>query len=102
MLYVTDTWGKINSAPCVVEEQDLNKRELPFDGSIRAYITIGDLMQDNIVRVPHKLNNKDYFDGSIVLGDEKMSYLLPLKPLFFKYFDVDDLMRPMADGSPHV
>lgn len=100
MLYVTDTWGKINSAPCVVEEQDLTKRELPFDGSIRAYITIGDLMQNNIVRVPHKLNNKEYFDGSIELGDEKMSYLLPLKPLFFKYFDVDDLMQPMVDGAP--
>ena len=100
MLYVTDTWGKINSAPCVIEEQDLTKRELPFDGSIRAYITIGDLMHDNIVRVPHKLNQKDYFDGSIQLGDEKMSYLLPLKPLFFKYFDVSDLMQPMADGTP--
>ena len=90
MLYVTDTWGKINSAPCVVEEQDLNKRELPFDGSIRAYITIGDLMQDNIVRVPHKLNNKEYFDGSIELGDEKMSYL----PMFE--------MERLAGGSVKV
>lgn len=100
MFYTTDTWGKINAAPCVVEEQNLAKRELPFDGSIRAYITIGDLMEDNIIRVPHKLNNKEYFDGSIQLGEEKVSYLLPLKPLFFKYFDVNDLMRPMADGLP--
>ena len=100
MFYTTDTWGKINAAPCVVEEQNLSKRELPFDGSIRAFITIGDLMEDTIMRVPHKLNNKDYFDGSIQLGEEKVSYLLPLKPLFFKYFDVNDLMRTMPDGMP--
>ena len=100
MFYTTDTWGKTNAAPYVVEEQDLNKRELPFDGSVRAFITIGDLMHDNLVRVPHKLNNKEYFDGSIQLGDEKVSYLLPLKPLFFRYFSVENLMKPMADGAP--
>ena len=100
MFYVTDTWGKINAAPYNVAEQDLSKRELPFDGSIRAFITIGDLLQDHIVRVPHKLNVQDYFGGSIQTEDDKCCYLLPLRPLFFRFFDVADLSRPMSDGTP--
>jgi len=100
MFYVTDTWGKINAAPYAVAEKDLTKRELPFDGSVRAFITIGDLLQDNIIRVPHKLNRQDYFSGNLDGDNEKSCFLLPIKPLFFDYFDAEDLLRPMSDGRP--
>ena len=97
--YTVAQWGIDNKAPFCNEEADLDKRILPNDGSIRAYLTISDFLEDTIVRVPHKLNKESFFDGNLQLDADKLSYLLPIKPLFFRYFDVKDLLEPLLDGK---
>jgi hypothetical protein len=96
--YTVAQWGIDNKAPFCNEEADLDKRILPNDGSIRAYLTISDFLEDTIVRVPHKLNKESFFDGNLQLDADKLSYLLPIKPLFFRYFD--DWMAVYT--CPHV
>lgn len=92
--YVTGLWGKDYIAPYEDEQVDLGKRKLPCDGTTYPYITISDLLEDTLISMPYKLNSDHYFSGNIDIDKEvKLSYLIPLKPLFFKYFSTDDLIK---------
>ncbi len=97
--YTVGKWGKTNVAPYVDNEQDLTKRVLPFDGSNHPYITISDLLEDSIVRVPHTMNADNYFAANIKIDKGELSYLLPLKPLLFEYFSAEELCQTMNDGK---
>lgn len=98
--YANGTWGTENKAPYKDDQADITKRNLPFDGSVYAYLTISDFLEDSIVKVPHALNKKYYFDGNIEGGEEMTSFLLPIKPLYFKYFSIETLNSNMPDGKP--
>lgn len=98
--YTNGTWGTENKAPYKDELVDITKRTLPFDGSVFAYLTISDFLEDSIVKVPHTLNKKFYFDGKIDRVEEMTSFLLPIKPLYFKYFSIETLNYNMPDGKP--
>lgn len=98
--YTNGIWGTDNKAPYKDDQTDLTKRNLPFDGSVYAYLTISDFLEDSIVKVPHALNKKYYFDGNIEGGEEMTSFLLPIKPLYFKYFSIETLNSNMPDGKP--
>ena len=96
--YVNGAWGKTNKAP-YLENNDVQSRQLPFDGAQYPYLTISDFLEDCIIRIPHSLNGGDYFDGNISGNKENKTYLLPIKPLYFKYFDVEILKSTMSDGK---
>lgn len=97
--YTTGKWGNTNCAAYKDDEPDLSKRKLPFEGSIHPYLTISDFLEDSIVKVPHTLNNAHYFDGHIKIDKTELSFLLPIKPLLFKYFTVEQLQGNMPDGK---
>ncbi len=98
--YTTGKWGKTNKAPFQDRESDLTKRVLPFEGSLHPYLTISDFLEETIIKVPHTLNNTNYFDGRIKIDKSETAFLLPITPLFFKYFTVEELRDVMADGKP--
>lgn len=101
LLYVNGKWGTEYKAPYKDDEADITKRTLPYDGTVFAYLTISDFLEDNIVEVKHKLNKDYYFDGRLDnKEDDTFSFLLPIKPLYFKYFSIDTLMANMPDGEP--
>lgn len=101
--YTTGKWGKTNRAPFYDEKSDINMRSLPFDGTTYPYLTIGDFLEDNIIKVPHKLNNESYFSGNCVLeNDYLLSYLLPLKKNFFTYFTSKDLINGLDSGEKMI
>lgn len=96
--YVNGKWGNNNKVK-VVDTDDVDSRVLPFDGNVYPYLTISDFLEDTIMSVPYDLNKKQYFDGNIEIKGESKSYLLPIKPLYFKYFSTEDLMATMPDGK---
>lgn len=98
--YSNGTWGNTNKAPYKSNVTDINRRTLPYDGSIFAYLTISDFLEDSIVKVPHSLNKKYFFDGNIKDVGEMTSFLLPIKPLYFKFFSINTLNSTMSDGKP--
>lgn len=97
--YTNGIWGKENKAPYKSNENRIEERALPFDGSIYPYLTISDFLEDTIVKVPHAINSKYYFNGNMEKMEEKSSFLIPLKPLYFKYFSIDTLSSVMRDGK---
>lgn len=98
--YTTGKWGNSNKAPFKDSETETSKRKLPFDGSVHPYLTISDFLEDSIVKVPHTLNDRNYFDGHIKIEKQELAFLLPIRPLFFKYFSVEELKDKMNDGRP--
>ncbi len=98
--YVSGAWGKTNKAPYKSDVVTIDERKLPFDGSKFPYLTISDFLEDTIVSVPHALNKKYYFDGNMKEGKPETSFLLPIRPLYFKYFSIDTLTSKMPDGKP--
>lgn len=98
--YTTGKWGTSNVAPYVDDISDLNKRLLPFDGTQSPYLTISDFLEGTLIKVPHTLNKDSFYDGNIMIDESKMSYLLPIKTLFFKYFSVADLQALLSNGKP--
>lgn len=96
--YVNGVWGKTNKAP-YYDGNSVAQRTLSYDGSSFGYLTISDFLEDTIIRVPHALNTKFFFDGGIKNNDEMSAFLLPLKPLYFTYFATDTLEGTMPDGK---
>ena len=100
LLYVNGAWGTENKAPYKSIENNLDKRTLPYDGSVYPFLTISDFLEDEIVKVPHALNKKYYYCGNLEQFEERTSFLIPIKPLYFKYFSVATLSSTMDDGKP--
>lgn len=100
LLYTTHTWGRETCAPYRDKEDNIAKRRLPADGRIQAYLTISDFLQDSIIRIPHALDSEKFYDACAEMDDSKdlnslnyCSYLLPIKPLFFEYFSLEDIRQ---------
>ena len=100
LTYVNGKWSTTYKARYFDTQQDINKRVLPHDGSMYPYLTISDFLEDTIIKVPYTLNGKNFFDGNIQDRPKKASYLLPIKPLYFKYFSHNTLTSTMSDGKP--
>lgn len=97
LIYTTAPWGPDSAAP-YFDDTPINKRTLPLDGSKAPYLTISDFLEDTIIHVPHRLNTQYFYDGGINIDGKDSSYLIPLKPLFFKYFSVKDLQSSELIG----
>lgn len=103
VLYTTGKWGNTNRAPYYDEKSDINARTLPFDGSTYPYLTICDFLEDNIIKIPHRMNSDFYFNGNSSLeSDYLLSYLLPLKKTFFNYFTSKELISGLDDGNKMI
>ena len=99
LMYVNGKWGRENKAP-YIDSEVIEKRKLPFEGSVRPYLTISDFLEDTIIRVPHSLNTSKFFDGGLEEKETMTSFLIPIKPLYFRYFSVETLKSILEDGKP--
>ena len=107
-MYTQDKWGSNQKAP-YYDTNPIDQRTLPFDNAKHPYLTISDLLEDTLVEIPDSetvqtikkgFNRKWFFDGNRN-DKEKMVTLLPLKPLFFEYFTVDELINGI-EGKPLI
>ena len=93
--YVIGKWNKDTEVPSF-DARPINERTLPDDGAKYPYVTIGDFLEDTIVKIPYKFNSDAFFDGNDVDTDSNFSFILPLKKTFFDYFTAEDLQRKIS------
>ncbi|MCD8287979.1 MAG: hypothetical protein LUC18_03960, partial [Porphyromonadaceae bacterium] len=98
LVYTIDNWGNSNKAPYFDPEPDISRRTLPNDAETYPYLTISDFLEDCIIKVPYQLNAMRYFNGNLTAHNDDFTYLLPFKPLFFKYFTPEKLIQGLEDG----
>lgn len=78
---------EIDAAIVTIPLQD---RLLPGPGNHKQpFITVYDLFEDYIIRVPYVINNQQFETCT----DRDWNYLLPLKQLFFRFFDKEFLTQ---------
>jgi hypothetical protein len=97
IIYNTANWDRNNKAP-FNNSKPIDQRVLPFDMSAYPYLTIGDFFEDTIISTPYSIDKDKYFTGSLK-EDAKKGYLLPIKKMYFDFFDTKDLMGKMQDGT---
>lgn len=91
LIYVTERWGEDNCAQAF-DKREIADRTLPSRGDKKPYLTISDFLEPEIIRVPYLLNEDDFYTAHNRKNGEEATFLLPLKPLFFKYFSVEDII----------
>lgn len=92
LVYVTERWGDQKFAK-PYDNRDIAERTLPSRGDKQPYLTISDFLEPQIIRVPYLLNEEEFFTAHNRRNGEEATFLLPLKPLFFKYFSADDIIN---------
>lgn len=85
--YTEDLWVSGQKVPPKAEEDDLTKRRLPYQNDLYPYLTIGDFLQDNIIKTSYPLDDAQFQCA------ECPYFLYPLTKLFFKFFSTHDLFQ---------
>lgn len=97
IFYVSDNWESTNKAP-YYDNKPLHERRLPKANDTYPYLTISDFLEDALIRVPKINANEDAFFCKFA-NDDSYSYLLPLKPTFFKYFTLQQVQGKVGGKS---
>ena len=97
--YVSDYWENTNKAP-FVDPKPIEERRLPKANEMYPYLTVGDFLEDVLIRVPNINTADDAFFGKF-LQDSTFRYLLPLKDTFFHYFTTQELQGKVG-GLPMI
>lgn len=89
--YVNRVWNSATQVYAGNEPPEL--RRLPDTSIQYPFLTTADFFTPSIVRLGGTIDSDHYFDGNLVRGngESNSSYLLPLTPVFFKYFTASDL-----------
>lgn len=70
----------------------LYERILPGNMGIKyPYLTVGDFLQDKLIKVSYFINNTKFFSGF----DGDFEYLLPIRKEYFNYFTLDNLREQL-------
>lgn len=91
--YINSTWSSKFVVP-FMDSNHLNQRVLPGLNIKYPYLTIGDFLEETLIRLVYPINSDKYFDGNLKSAntEEPKGYLLPLKPFFFDFFSVNELL----------
>ena len=94
----TSVW---DSTVCKIDEASVRTTEMHLRvapgsmGVTYPYLIWSDFLEDKIIKLPYKLNNKSF--NTAFIGESQ--YILPLKRNFFKYFNIDDINQNAVQGS---
>ena len=69
-----------------------NQRPLPGQPGNYPWLTVSDLLEPYLIRLPYPTDRGRFFDGNLQTPATDKGFLLPLKKDFFDFFDIDDLL----------
>ena len=85
------------------KDKPIEGRKLPRQRFEYPWVTADDFLEPALIQLKYELNKTNFFDGNITYksATNDYSFLIPIKPLFFRFFKVEDLMRGIvSDGKP--
>ena len=102
LFYTTDKWDFHQKAP-FFDSKKINDRKLPYVNDHYPYLTICDFLEPVILRTLLPVNSEFFFDGNHQkpTKNSNKGFLLPIKPTYFDYFNLEDLKKKTIDGNPY-
>lgn len=82
--------------------EKINERRLPNQDHVEyPYLTVSDLLEPYLIKVPYPIDNERFFNGNyeIKQGENDHGFILPIKKQFFEYFSIKDLQGTVASGK---
>ena len=108
LYYLNGNWEPdIEVAP--YNEDPLEKRLLPGQSEQYPYLTISDFLEPTLIKLVYPIDKENFFDGNpdgFFQGNKEKnnapepSYLLPIKPLYFEFFNTKDLQGKIKGNKP--
>lgn len=103
MKYVSGFWNSENKAPLISLDHNgsivpIEKRTLPFDGTIYPFLTVDDVFQPCIIEIPYPISSFSFFTANY--KNSERGFLIPLKQTIFEYLSIDDLKGVTDEPSP--
>ena len=98
-MYINRPWREDTQ----VDYQDcpLEERILPGSSLQYPWVTSRDFLEDCLIELATPIDGAHFYDGLKLSGDRSANgFLLPLKPLFFRYFHGARLASEVAPGKP--
>ena len=100
--YVTGPWDDLIEITPADYGVEPDKRLLPQTSHVYPWLTDADFFQPVIIKLDYGIDRDCFFEGNKVAMSPNVDdhdFLLPLKPVFFKYFKVSDLWGTI-NGRP--
>lgn len=100
--YITGAWDDATIITPADYATDPEKRVLPATSHQYPWLTADDFFQPALIKLDYRVDGDCFFDGNLSVGTtdtDDCDFVLPLKPLFFKYFNVSDLWGTIG-GRP--
>ena len=100
--YITSDWTDSTVIRPADYQAEPDKRVLPATTHQYPWLTDDDFFQPSLVKLDYTMDRDCFFDGNLSVGSREtddQDFLLPLKPLYFKYFNVADLWGTIG-GRP--
>lgn len=91
------------------DDDPLEQRFVPGQDVQYPYLTVSDFLEPCLLEVPYAIDQDHFFDGNptgFFTGDRVTQeppdnmYLIPVRKLFFDFFDIQDLTGSTRDGRP--
>jgi hypothetical protein len=109
MIYYENPYRQVKpTVPYYHPLSNWSERALPELPSIKyPYLVASDFLEPYMIRVPYPVNSQQFFDGNLQNSRDRKGFILPIKKLFFDFFDTQDLkimlkMEWRAGGSVNV
>lgn len=97
-IYINKPWSDATRVdPCGLPPES---RVLPGTSVAYPWVTDSDLLEDAVIELATPVDSAHFFDGNLAKAhaDSTCGFLLPVKPLFFKYFPASYLAGSVAPG----
>lgn len=81
-----------------------HKRVLPDTSVSYPWLTVDDFFEDSLIELATPIDHAHFFNGNLkkINPDSENSFLLPFRPLLFRYFSTAFLTRNVAPSRPAV
>jgi hypothetical protein len=100
--YITRKWDDSVTITPSDYAMDPDKRILPATNHPYPWLTDDDFFEPALIKLDYTMDAARFFDGNLSSASrnaDNNNFLLPLKPLFFKYFEMSDLWGTIG-GRP--
>ena len=100
--YITADWDDTTVITPHDWAADPDKRTLPATSHQYPWLTDDDFLQPTLIKLDFTMNRDCFFDGNLSSAsddNDSKDFLLPVKPLYFKYFNTCDLWGTVG-GRP--